>query len=117
MFGEYHKRILSEHGSYPKDKLIVAGNTNLRNIQKIKHLLDKNKILAKYEIKNKKIILVPLSFRYVTYKTTEDKFILDKLFKNLKNDDSTIVMVRPHPGDSLNQEILTLDYPSKKFYL
>ena len=115
VFGEYHKRILSEHGSYPKDKLIVAGNTNLRNIQKIKHLLDKNKILAKYEIKNKKIILVPLSFRYVTYKTTEDKFILDKLFKNLKNDDSTIVMVRPHPGDSLNQEILTLDYPSKNF--
>ena len=115
VFGEYHKRILSEHGSYPKDKLIVSGNTNLRNIQKIKHLLDKNKILAKYKIKNKKIILVPLSFRYVTYRTTEDKFILDKLFKNLKNDDSTIVMVRPHPGDSLNQEILTLDYPSKNF--
>ena len=24
-------------------------------------------------------------------------------------------MVRPHPGDSLNQEILSLDYPSKNF--
>ena len=115
VFGEYHKKILSEHGSYPKNKLVVTGNTNLINIQKIKQNLDKKKILTKYKIKDKKIILVPLSFRYVTYKTSEDKFILDILFKNLKNDNSVIIMVRPHPGDSLNQEILSLDYPSKNF--
>lgn len=115
VFGEYHKRFLSEQGSYPTNKLVVTGNTNLVNIEKIKQHLDKNKILSKYKIKNKKIILVPLSFRYVTYRTTEDKSILNKLFKNLKNDKSTIIMVRPHPGDSLNQEILSSDYPSENF--
>lgn len=115
VFGEYHKKLLSKHGNYPENKLIVVGNTNLTNIDKIKHNLDKNKILAKYGIKDKKIILVPLSFRYVTYKTSEDKFILDILFKNLKNDSSVIIMVRPHPGDSLNQKILLSDYPSKNF--
>jgi len=115
VFGQYHKELLSKQGNYPPDKLVVAGNSNLMYAKKIKQNLDRDKILKKYRISNKKIILVPLSFRYVTYKTTGDKFMLDILFKNLKNDDSIIVLVRPHPGDSLDQKILSSDYPSKNF--
>ena len=115
VFGQYHKELLSRQGSYPPEKLVVAGNSNLTYIDRIKQNLDRDKILKKYVISNKKIILVPLSFRYVTYKTSGDKFMLDILFENLKDDESVIVLVRPHPGDSLDQKILSLDYPSKNF--
>lgn len=115
VFGQYHKELLSNQGSYPTDKLVVAGNSNLIHMDRIKKNLDRDKILKKYRISDKKIILVPLSFRYVTYKASGDKFMLDILFENLKNDDSVIILVRPHPGDALDQKILSLDYPSKNF--
>ena len=56
-----------------------------------------------------------LSFLKEEFISSGRNNILNKLFENLKNDKSTIIMVRPHPGDSLNQEILSSDYPSKNF--
>jgi len=44
-----------------------------------------------------------------------DLSILDTLYSNFKDDENTIIVVRPHPGDTFNQKDLDKLYPSKNF--
>lgn len=117
VFGEFHKELLTTKGGYPTDKVIVTGNPNLYDVIKIKQKLERKKILAKCNLPDKKIVLVPLSFRFMTYLNSPDRLLLNVLYKGLKNDSDIIILIRPHPGDSLDQTILDEFYPSPNFKL
>ncbi|MGI0021941.1 MAG: CDP-glycerol glycerophosphotransferase family protein [Nitrososphaeraceae archaeon] len=117
VFGEYYKKILTEKCHYPKDNVIVIGNPSFYNIDKLKRIMNKELILKKYNLEDKKTILVPLSFRLFYYsKNSIDDLLLDTLFNGLKKNDDIIVLIRPHPGDSSDIETkLEQKYPSKNF--
>lgn len=117
VFGEYYKKILTEKCNYPKDKVAVIGNPLFYNIDKLKRTMNKELILKKYNLEDKKIILVPLSFRLFYYsKNSADELLLDTLFNGLQKNDDTIVVMRPHPGDSSDITTkLEQKYPSKNF--
>ena len=117
VFGQYYKKMLNEFGNYPLDKIQVVGNLTLYNLDKIKNILDKEKLLLKNNLPDKKIILFALSFRFGIFKDNPDIRILKILFDGLKDQEDTIVYVRPHPGDKINQEILNQICPSKNFIL
>lgn len=117
VFGEYYKKILTEIGRYPKDKIIIFGNSTYFNFEKIKQMLDKKTILKKNNLENKKIILFPLSMRFYYFGNSPDRILLDALFENLKDRDDVIVLIRPHPGDKFTQETLSKFYPSKNFII
>jgi hypothetical protein len=117
VFGEYYKKILTEIGRYPKEKIVIFGNSTYFNFEKIKQMLDKKTILEKNNLENKKIILFPLSMRFYYFGNSPDRILLDALFQNLKNKDDVIVLIRPHPGDKFDQETLSKFYPSKNFII
>jgi hypothetical protein len=113
VFGDFYKKLLTEKGNYPKNKVVSIGHPSYYNFNEIKNSISKNKILQKYKLEKKEIILVPLSFRF--FKKSPDKIILDKLFDLFKNDSNKIVLIRPHPGDKLDQKIISQMYPSNNF--
>jgi hypothetical protein len=113
VYGDFYKTLLTEKGNYPKNKVISIGHPSYYNFSTIKNSLSKNKILQKYKLEKKEIILVPLSFRF--FKKSPDNIILNKLYELFKNDSETIVLIRPHPGDKLNQKIISQIYPSNNF--
>lgn len=115
VFGEYHKKILTEKGSYPKEKVISLGHPSYFNLEKIHKSLTQSNLLKKYSLPNKKIILVPLSFRFTYVKNSPDRVFLNFLFEKFKNNDNTIILVRPHPGDNFDQKLLEKLYPAKNF--
>jgi len=117
VFGEYYKKMLNEFGNYPLDKIHVTGNLTLYNLDKIKNILDKEKLLLKNNLPDKKIVLFALSFRFGIFKDNPDIRILKILYDGLKDQEDTIVYVRPHPGDKINQDILNQICPSKNFIL
>lgn len=117
VFGEYYKKMLNEFGNYPLDKIHVTGNLTLYNLDKIKNILDRKKLLLKNNIPDKKIVLFALSFRFGIFKDNPDIRILKILYNGLKDQEDTIVYVRPHPGDKINQDILNHICPSKNFIL
>jgi len=114
VFGDYYKKLLTEKGSYPTEKVVTIGNPSYFDIEKIKKSFNRTDLLTKYNFPDKKIILLPLSFRFFYYKNNPDRILLDSLYKKFKTDD-VIVLVRPHPGDYLNQQLLEKYYPSKNF--
>ena len=116
VFGEYDKKLLIEKGNYPSEKITITGNLSLFNLNKIKESLDKNSISKKYNIINKQIILVPLSFRidHAT-KHRSEVILLDYLFSNFKNDPHKLFLIRPHPGDKFDQQKLSKLCPSQNF--
>ncbi len=118
VFGEVYKRILVEKGSYPPERVTVTGNPTLYGLEKRKNLLNKEQILQKYSIENKKIILVALSFRIAyAQKNNSDRVVLSSLYKSFRDDPEIIVLVRPHPGDKFDKNLLDELYPSKNFVL
>jgi len=115
VFGDYYKKILNEIGVYPYDSVISTGHPSFFNLNEIQKSLDVEKILNKYNIKNKKIILFPLSFRFSYVENSPDKIILNELYKNFKNEPEIIILVRPHPGDNFSQTILDKICPESNF--
>jgi hypothetical protein len=116
VFGEYDKKLLVEKGNYPSEKIMISGNLSLFNLNEIKESLNKNSITKKYDISNKQIILVPLSFRMNYPKKNRSEIILlNHLFSNFKDDSDKLFLVRPHPGDKFNQQTLSKICPSKNF--
>ena len=116
LFGEYQKRIFTELGFYPQNSIAITGNPTLHNFDKIKKNLSKEKLLSIYKISDKKIILMALSFKIHFQKLSNiDLSILHILYSNFKDDENTIIIVRPHPGDTFNQKDLDKLYPSKNF--
>jgi len=116
VFGEFYKKILTENGSYPKDKVAIIGNPTYYNIEKIKKTLKRDSILEKYNLPDKKILLVPLSHRFVYRgKSRPDHILLNTLYESFRNRNDTIVLIRPHPDDMLSQTLLEKIYPTENF--
>lgn len=117
VFGEYYKKLLTKNGNYPKEKVIVTGNPSLYHLTDIKNKLDKIKIKRRLGVSSQKIILVPLSFRFVHHEYNPDKLLLQDLYNNFANDQETIILVRSHPGDLLDTELLQKNFPCSNFIL
>ena len=116
VFGNFYKKILTEIGSYPNDKVSILGHPEYLDINKIKKITSNN-FHRKYNFKNKKIILIPLVALLATITNNAHKIILDTLYETFKNNDDYIILVRPHPGDKLTQQYLEQFYPTKNFIL
>ena len=116
VFGEYYKKILTEDGNYPPDKVTVTGNLNWFYLDKFLKVLDRGELLKKYQFINKKIILIPLSFR-IAYakKNLSDRVLLNKIYETLGKNNDFIFLIRPHPGDEFDQKILDDLYPNSNF--
>ena len=117
VFGEYYKNMLNQFGDYPLDSMHITGNLSLYNLEKIKNILDRNKLLLKNNLPDKKIVLFALSFRFAIFKANPDIKILKTLYEGLKDNKDTIVCVRPHPGDKIDQSMLNKICPSRNFIL
>ncbi len=115
VYGDYHKKILTEDGSYPEDNIVVIGHPSYFEINRIKQSLTQEDLLKKYKLPNKKIILVPLTFNFPNYRSSPDKTFLNSIYDEFKNDEDVIVLVRPHPGDNLDQTLFEKLYSSKNF--
>lgn len=121
VFGNHYKKVLTENGYYPTDKVVVIGNLAFHNIDKIKHILNRDKILRVYNLVDKKIILVALAFSlFKGIKNNPDHALLEHLYKGLKDQNEVILLIRPHPSDSadfgnkLNELFPTTNFvPSK----
>ena len=117
VYGEYYKKILTEIGTYPKEKVEVIGNPTYYNFEKIRNSLDKEKIKKSYGLKTEKIILVPLSMRFFYVENSPDRVLLNTLFEGFKHQDNVKVLIRPHPGDKLDQELLKNIFPGNNFLI
>jgi hypothetical protein len=117
VFGEHYKKMLHQFGNYPLENIHVIGNLSLYNLEKIKNVLDRKKLLLKNKLPEKKIILFALSFRFSIFKDNPDIKILKTLYEGLKNDKDTTVLIRPHPGDKINQSIIDSMCPGNNFVL
>ena len=115
MYGEYYKKILTEIGRYPKEKVQVIGNPTYFDFEKIKNSLDKKEIMRKNDLNNEKIILVPLSMRFFYIENSPDRILLNTLFDGFKDRDDVKILVRPHPGDKFDQDTLRNHFPGNNF--
>ena len=115
VFGEYYKKLLTENNGYEEKHIEVFGHTEYFNIDEVKTKLEKQKIRSKFDLPNKTILLTPLSFRFSYIQNSPDHVLLQILHKKFENDTNTLILVRPHPGDNLNKEILEKNYPSNNF--
>jgi len=99
VFGEHYKKVLTEQGFYPSEKIDVIGNPEFYDIEKIKINLNKKTILKKYDIPDKKIVLVALSsFLFENSEKIHDTVLLDLLYEELKDVQNLVVLIRPHPS-------------------
>lgn len=117
VYGEYYKKILTEIGTYPKEKVQVVGNPTYYNFKKIINSLDESQIKQKNGIKNEKIILVPLSMRFFYVENSPDQILLNTLFQGFKNKNDVKILIRPHPGDKLDKELLENIFPENNFLI
>lgn len=115
VFGNYYKKILVENSVYPNNSIAPMGNPSFYNIKEIKKTLTRKEIISKYKIEDKKIVLFPFSFRFAYITNSPDRILLNELYKDFKNNDEVIVLVRPHPGDDFNEKTLQEICPSKNF--
>ena len=116
VFGDYYKQLLINKGAYPASKIQVSGNLSLYNIDDIKKIVTRKNLLKKYNLDDKKIILLALSNRLTLTKTNPDVILLEHVHNCLKNQDC-IVLIRPHPGDEITEKIFRHHCPSSNFKL
>ena len=116
VFGDYYKQLLINKGKYPSSKIQISGNLSLYNVNELKNLLIRKNLLKKYNLDDKKIILIILSNRLTFTKNNPDVTLLEHVHNCLKDQDC-IVLVRPHPGDELTEEIFRKFCPSLNFKL
>lgn len=116
VFGEYDKQVITQIGHYPKNKVEIIGNPTLYKVNQIRKILSKDKIKKSYGIQDQKVILIPLSFRIgLDTRKNSELILLDTLYKEYCNNDKTIFLIRPHPGDSITKNDLQKIYPTKNF--
>ena len=115
VYGEYYKKILTEIGNYPKEKIQVIGNPTYFDFERIKNLIDKKDLITKNSFKNEKIILVPLSMRFFYIKNSPYRILLNALYDGFKDRSDVKILVRPHPGDKLDQLTLAKHFPGNNF--
>ena len=117
VFGEYYKKLLIEKSAYSENNVKVFGHPEYFDIEEIKSKLSKQELRTKFNLPNKTIILVSLSFRFSYISNSPDRVLLKFLYEELKDNDNLIILIRPHPGDKLNELILKKNYPAKNFLL
>ena len=103
VFGEYVKKMLTDVG-YPKERLIVFGNSNFFQLKEIETSLQQRSLHKKYNInKNQKIILFATGKLQPFYsshgKYDYDVKIWEKLLVDFKNDEKTFLILKPHPSE------------------
>ena len=117
VYGSYYKKILTEVGQYPKEKVQVIGHPTYFDFEKTKNLLNKQEILKKNNFDNEKIILFPLSMRFFYIKNSPDRILLNTLFEGFKHNSDVKILIRPHPGDKLDQNTLENYFPGNNFII
>jgi len=115
VFGEFYKKVLTLSGNYPEKKVSVIGNPTFYKIDEIKKQLSREKILEKYNLSDKKIILIPADYNFSKSRNNPGRIILNLLEKKLQDDKNLVGLVRPHPVNPFNQSYLDELYPSKIF--
>jgi hypothetical protein len=103
IFGEYVKKMLTDIG-YPKERLVIFGNSNFFQLKEIETSLQKRLLYKKYKIdKNKKIILFATGKLQPFYsshgKYDYDVKIWENLLNNYKNDKDIFLILKPHPTE------------------
>jgi len=116
VFGEFYKKVLTQSGHYPKNKVRIMGNPTFYNLSKIKNSFNRTEILKKYHLPDKKIILIPVDYNFARSDANPGRITLNILHNGLKNYDELIVLVRPHPGKPFEQTQLDHIYPENKFH-
>lgn len=116
VYGEYHKKLLTEEGNYPVENITVTGNPSYGNILSLSSYFNREKIRNDYHFDDKKVILFPLSYRF-GFKNfrNRDIVLLNFLYENFQNNKKITVLVRPHPGDNFDQKKLSQKFPSPNF--
>ncbi len=115
VFGKFYKKVLTKSGKYPEDRVKIIGNPTFYNIDKIKKQLSRQEILKKYDLPDKKIILIPAGHHFARLSTDPERIILNTLEKKLIENENLIGLVRPHPVRPFDQSRLDELYPSKIF--
>ena len=103
VFGEYVKKMLTTIG-YPKDRLLIFGNSNFFQLKEIETSLQQRSLYEKYKIdKNQKIILFATGKLQPFYsshgKYDYDIKIWEKLIIDFKNDEKIFLVLKPHPSE------------------
>ena len=103
VFGEYVKKMLIDIG-YPKDRLIIFGNSNFFELKEIEKSLQQRPLNKKYKIdKNQKIILFATGKLQPFYsshgKYDYDVQIWENLLNKYKNNKNVFLILKPHPTE------------------
>ena len=103
VFGDYVKKMLSNIG-YPEERIIVFGNSNFFELQKIEEAIKQRPLHEKYKIyKNRKIILFATGKLQPFYsshgKYDYDVKIWEHLLNNFKNNNDVFLVLKPHPTE------------------
>ena len=114
-FGDFYRKTLIQSGNYPPEKVFVIENPAFYKIEEIKKNLSRMSILKKFDLPDKKIILLPTDYSFTKSITNPGRKILDLLEKNFKKENEILLLIRPHPGDFFNQDYLDELYPNKIF--
>jgi len=117
VYGKYYKKILTEIGTYPEEKVQVIGHPTYFDFEKTKKLFNKKEIKKKNGFNNEKIILFPLSMRFFYIQNSPDRILLNTLFEGFKHSHDVKILVRPHPGDKLDQDTLKNFFPTNNFII
>jgi len=117
VYGKYYEKILTEKGHYPQNKVKVIGNPVFYDLNSTKQILSSYNLREKYQLPNKKIILIPLTFKvFLGSLNNPDYNLLEIIHDNFHNDDSIIFLVRPHPTDQGNaKNFLKKHFPKINF--
>jgi len=104
LYGELTKKILLSKG-YPSDKLVIFGNPVFFNLKKIENILENQSLFKKYNIdEKKKIILLASSGlqerHYNTLKHNYDVQIWQYLLENFGNNENYYLILKPHPTEN-----------------
>jgi len=108
LFGNFSKNILLKNG-YPEKQLFIFGNPVFFELNEKELILTKTNLYTKYKINNqKKIILfttIMLEKEYASLLGDYDYNIQiwQKLLKNFSGKKDVIIILKPHPGESITR--------------
>lgn len=102
IFGNSTKDILLKKKNYPPEKLFVFGHPMYFDYQQIHKDLKQKDLRYKFNISNKKIVILFTTGKYQSYyrgyeKQNYDERILYELIKNFSNNEKFHIILKPHP--------------------
>lgn len=117
VYGEYFKKILTEKGNYPPENISIISNPTFSNISEFLNSNNQNDLLQKFKLPDVKIVLFPLTFRFDLSTENKEKFLLDKIFEQLKDNKDILFLIRARPGDTTTESKFNEFYPDTNFKL